>query len=144
MTKRSIAQILIGIDGNTYKWVDLDGEGISGILTKQGGASFYKPNHGEGKFGAMHTLNTQPSLFAEAVGGEQFLDLSGDGQLDVVSFSSPTPGCYERTHDEDWEQFKTFCKLPNISWDDPNLRFVDLNCDGHADMLITEYEVFTW
>jgi hypothetical protein len=25
-----------GIDGERYRWVDLDGEGISGVLTEQG------------------------------------------------------------------------------------------------------------
>ena len=28
--------------------------------------------------------------------------------------------------------------LPNVDWTDPNLRFVDLTGDGHADVLITE------
>jgi len=37
-----------------------------------------------------------------------------------------------------------FISLPNIDWQDPNLRFVDLTGDGHADALITEQDVFTW
>jgi hypothetical protein len=32
----------------------------------------------------------------------------------------------------------------NRSVRDPNLRFVDLDGDGHADVLITEDEAFTW
>ena len=35
-----------GLDGAAYQWVDLDGEGVSGILTEQAGAWFYKPNLG--------------------------------------------------------------------------------------------------
>lgn len=70
--------------------------------------------------------------------------LSADGQLDVVSFSGPTPGFYERTQDESWEAFRTFSNLPNLRWNDPNLRFIDLDGDGRADIIITEDNVFTW
>jgi RHS repeat-associated protein len=133
-----------GVDGSNYQWVDLDGEGVSGILTEQAGAWFYKPNLGEGRFGALQVLRSQPSLFAMASGGTQLLDLSGDGQLDVVSFGGPTPGFYERTQDESWETFRTFRKLPNLDWNEPDLRFIDLDGDGHADILITEDNVFTW
>lgn len=112
--------------------------------SKQGGAWHDKPNHGGSRFGATQTLRTQPSLFALVAGGEQPIDLSGEGQLDVAAFSGPTPGFYERTHDYDWEPFRPFRQLPNIPWGDPNLRFVDLNGDGHAYVLITEHEVFSW
>jgi RHS repeat-associated protein len=140
----SLENLPVGLDGTTYQWVDLDGEGVSGLLTEQGGACFYKPSLGEGRFGSAQVLRTKPSLFAMASGGTQLLDLSGNGQLDVVSFADPTPGFYERTQDEDWEPFRTFRKLPNLRWGEPNLRFVDLDGDGHADILITEHEVFTW
>ncbi|WP_240475340.1 SpvB/TcaC N-terminal domain-containing protein [Vulgatibacter incomptus] len=140
----SLEDLPIGVDGSTYQWVDLDGEGVSGILTAQAGAWFYKPNLGEGRFGAPQVVRTNPSLFAMAGGGTQFLDLSGDGQLDVVSFGGPTPGFYERTQDANWTTFRPFRSLPNLRWDDPDLRFVDLDGDGHADILITEDDVFTW
>jgi hypothetical protein len=35
------------VDGAAYQWVDLDGEGVSGVLTEQAGAWFYRPGrHG--------------------------------------------------------------------------------------------------
>ncbi|MGB1277211.1 MAG: toxin TcdB middle/N-terminal domain-containing protein, partial [Nannocystaceae bacterium] len=140
----SIENLPIGVDGGVYQWVDLDSEGLPGILSKQGGAWKYKPNLGGGTFGAVHTLHTQPSLFVQASGGEQLLDLSGDGHLDVVAFAGAMPGFYERTDDGDWAPFVPLSDVPNIAWDDPNMRLVDLNGDGHADVLITEHDVFTW
>src|SRR5207248_103542 len=129
----SLENLPIGLDGTSYRWVDLDGEGVSGILTEQADAWFYKPNLGEGKFGPMEMVTPKPSLAALSTGHQQFLDLSGDGQLDLVSLTGSTRGFYGRTQNEDWEPFKTFALLPNISWDNPNLRFVDLDGDGLAD-----------
>ena len=140
----SLENLPAGLDGSTYQWVDLDGEGVSGILTEQASAWFYKPNLGDGSFGPLETVAAKPSLAALSSGRQQLLDLAGDGQLDLVTLAGPTPGFYKRTEDQDWEPFRTFRQLPNISWDDPNLRFVDLDGDGHADVLITEQYVFTW
>ncbi len=140
----SLENLPAGLDGSTYQWVDLDGEGVSGILTEQAGAWFYKPNLGDGRFGPLRTVAAKPSLAGLSSGRQQLLDLAGDGQLDLVALAGPTPGFYERTHDEGWEPFRTFRELPNIPWDEPNLRFVDLDGDGHADVLITEQDVFTW
>ena len=140
----SLENLPLGLDGTMYQWVDLDGEGVSGILTEQAAAWFYKPNLGEGRFAPLRTVIAKPSLAALNSGRQQLLDLAGDGQLDVVALAGPTPGFYERTEDEDWEPFQTFRRLPNISWEEPNLRFVDLDGDGHADILISENDVFTW
>lgn len=140
----SLENLPTGLDGSIYEWVDLDGEGISGILTNQGGSLFYKPNLGDGKFGPLTTLSAQPSLVNLRSGQQQLLDLAGDGQLDLVMFAGTSPGFYERSENANWEKFKTFKSLPNIAWQDSNLRFVDLTGDGHADVLVTENDVFTW
>ncbi len=152
----SLENLPQGLDNSRYQWVDLDGEGLSGILTEQGGAWFYKRNQSAlpvkdsaGKeitvasFAPLERVATMPST-ANLSGGQQLLDLAGDGQLDVVEFDGSVPGFYERTQDEDWETHRPFTSLPNISWRDPNLKFIDLTGDGHADILITEDEAFSW
>jgi RHS repeat-associated protein len=141
---KGVENLPAGLDGTAYLWVDLDGEGLSGILTEQADTWFYKPNLGGGRFGALQTVASKPSLAALSAGRQQLLDLAGDGQVDLVDLTAPSPGFYERTRQADWETFRPFTSLPNISWDDPNVRFVDLNGDGHADVLISEHDVFTW
>ena len=140
----SLENLPYGLDGATYQWVDLDGEGVSGILTEQAEAWFYKPNLGEGRFGPLQKVTTTPSFAALGSGRQQLLDLAGDGQLELAEFGGPTPGFYERSPEQGWEDFRPFSSLPNVAWDDPNLRFVDLNGDGHTDILMTEHEVFSW
>jgi RHS repeat-associated protein len=151
----SLENLPQGLDGTRYQWVDLDGEGLSGILTEQGGGWFYKRNLSpinptkaadvrrvEAKFAAVGVVETRPA--SGLANGSQFMDLAGDGQPDVVMLRGGTPGFYERTQDEGWESFVAFKSLPNLDWDNPQLRFIDLDGDGHADILITEDNCFVW
>jgi hypothetical protein len=142
--REDLANLPGGVDGDRYRWLDLDGEGISGVLTEQDRAWFYKPNLGQGRLGAMQTVATQPSLAALNGGRQQFMDVAGDGNLDLVDLSPPAPGFYERTPDAGWAGFRAFRALPVRDWGDPNLRFVDLTGDGIAGALITEDDAFTW
>src|SRR5262249_35939428 len=73
----NLANLPGGIDGATYRWVDLDGEGISGVLSEQGGAWFYKHNLGNGHFGSVETVVPKPSLAALSGGRQQLLDVAG-------------------------------------------------------------------
>ncbi len=145
-----------GLDGAHYQWVDLDGEGVSGILSEQAGSWFYKrnlspvgsPNQPVGqppaaRFAPAELVRRKPSLGALG-GGQQLLDLAGDGQLDLVQFDAPTPGFFERTEDQDWDAFRPFAALPVLNWNNPNLKLIDLTGDGHADILISEDDVLCW
>ena len=99
----SLENLPTGLDEMQYRWVDLDGEGLSGILTEQSGAWFYKRNlspintreeNGEttivASFGPLEKVDLTPSLAAISSGGQQLLDLAGDGQLDLVQLDGPT------------------------------------------------------
>src|SRR5260370_28858097 len=39
-----------------YQWVDLDGEGVSGVLTEQGSGWYYKASLGGGRFGPIEMV----------------------------------------------------------------------------------------
>jgi len=157
----SLENLPQGVDSNHYRWVDLDGEGLTGVLTEQAGGWFYKPNestltrtqslndekylenHFAAQLGPTQTIATQPSG-GLANGSRQLMDIDGNGQLDLVQFSSPMSGFFERNQSNGWENFLPFKQHPNINWQDPNLKFIDLTGDGHADAVITEAEVITW
>ena len=140
----SLENLPVGLDGSQYQWLDLDGEGISGILTEQAGGWFYKANLGTARFAPLQVVATKPSVSNLSNSQQRFMDLAGDGQQDLVLLNRETPGFYERTLDEEWSSFKAFHSFPNVDWNDPNLRMIDLNGDGHADILISEQDVFVW
>jgi RHS repeat-associated protein len=140
----SVENLPYGLDGTTYRWVDLDGEGISGILTEQAGAWFYKPALGEARFGPIQLVGAKPAQAGLASGRQELLDLAGDGRLDLVDFGGQTPGFFERTDQQAWEPFRTFASRPDIRWDDPGVRFTDLTGSGLADVLVGQDGELTW
>jgi RHS repeat-associated protein len=153
----SLENLPEGLSGSRYRWVDLDGEGLSGILTEQAGGWFYKRNlsplttteeHGQevvvAAFAPLERVASKPSLANITEGRQQLIDLAGDGQLDLVLLSGSTPGFYERAAEDEWEPFRIFASLPNLNWSNPNLKFVDLTGDGHADVMISEDDAFVW
>ena len=140
----SLENLPVGLDGGQYQWLDLDGEGIPGILTEQAGVWYYKANLGNGKFGPLQILPTKPSLSNLSNSQQRFMDLTGDGKQDLALLHRESPGYYMRSLDKQWEPFKTFREISNVDWNDPNLRLIDLTGDGHADILISEAHVFVW
>ena len=149
----SVENLPYGTDGFRYQWVDLDSEGSPGILTEQGDGWFYKRNvsslseghrNSLARFEPLELVWSKPSSADLRDGRQQLMDLAGDGHLSLVQFSRPNPGYYERDDDGGWQSFRPFALAPNIDWRDPNLKTIDLNGDGFADILITESEVFRW
>ena len=51
-----------GLDGAVHHWVDLDGEGLPGVLTEQDDALYYRANLGGARLGLVNPLPVQPSL----------------------------------------------------------------------------------
>jgi RHS repeat-associated protein len=142
--EESLQNLPVGLDGSNYQWVDLDGEGLSGILTEQAESWFYKRNLGNGRFGPLERVPQLPVPADLGSGRQRLLDLSADGQLDLTEFAGPTPGFHPRTTENGWDAFIPFASLPQIDWGAPNVRFADLTGDGHADVLITEESGLRW
>ncbi|HEX4961258.1 MAG TPA: SpvB/TcaC N-terminal domain-containing protein, partial [Thermoanaerobaculia bacterium] len=156
VARESVENLPAGADGGRYQWIDLDGEGLPGILTEQADAWFYKRNvsalpREEGtaavaaaRFEPLEWVASKPSLSNLGGGRQHFMDLAGDGHLSLVQLARPMAGFYERLPEEGWLPFQPFEHEPNLDWDSPNLKMIDLDGDGHADVLISEDDVFTW
>jgi RHS repeat-associated protein len=153
----SLANLPASVDGGQYRWLDLDGEGARGIMAAYDDVWYYKRNLSPmtqtfvgdqptiaATFETLTEVARLPGFAQAKTPRHQFLDLAGDGQQDCVVLERPNPGFYRRIEGADWENFSPLQSMPNVDWNDPNLRFVDLDGNGLADVLVTEHDVFTW
>lgn len=143
-TSEDSADSPFGIDNRQYLWIDLFSEGVAGILTEQAGGWFYKSNLGAGNFSKAFPVSPKPSFQGLGGGKTSILELEGDGTKYLVQQSPEPKGFFKLTEEENWEPFRNFETLPNVDSGNPDLRAIDLNGDGIADLLLTEDERFRW
>ena len=144
MDSAGLADLPGGVDGTVFRWLDLNGEGLSGVMSEQGGAWLYKPNLGEGRLGPVATVPLRPTLAGMPSRMRHLIDVDGDGLVDLLDLSPAAPGYHGRDERAGWLAFRTFRDVPVIDWNDPDLRFIDLTGDGIADVLITRDAAFDW
>ncbi|MBK8717516.1 MAG: toxin [Deltaproteobacteria bacterium] len=136
----ALAQLPLGIDGDEYRFVDLDGEGLPGIVAQRGDVLCYMPPLGDGRYGALAPVASQVS--AARLGQDaQLVDLDGDGRLELTVMDE---GYHARTASGEWGPWRSFTAVPTIPWSDPQLRQLDLDGDGLPDLLLTEADHFVW
>jgi RHS repeat-associated protein len=149
VSAENIANAPVGLTNN-YQWVDLYGDGISGILTEQGDGWFYKSNwgdvdeDGDVAFSVAQKVIPKPSFTGLSNGVLSIQDLAANGEKQVVVNSDGIKGYFELTHDDNWNAFVPFEKIANVDLQDPNTRLIDINGDGQPEIVITEENVFLW
>lgn len=139
----NLAHAPSGLDEQQYQFTDLFNEGLSGILTEQANGWYYKHNLGDGKFEHAKLVSPKPA-FSGLGSRMQLVDLDADGGKQLVSFNTEPKGYFELDDDNAWQGFRSFKAIPNIDFNDPNTRMLDLNGDGKPEVVISEDQVFTW
>jgi RHS repeat-associated protein len=124
-----------------YQWIDLDSEGLSGVLATHGGGWYYKRNLGGGQLGALELVTAAPRSGSRAAA--QVLDLANDGRKYLAELSGAAPGYYAREGDT-WSPFRPFTAMPVLDWNGKSHRLIDLDGDGLADVLVTEDHAWSW
>ena len=125
-----------GLDGDRYRWVDLDGEGVSGVLTRAvPGAGSTSRNLGDGRLGPRSDADCAGDCrrHSEAAAG------CSTSPATVGSTSSSSTGPRPASSSARRTGLGRPTAVPSPARrrlaTTRNLRFVDLTGDGHADML---------
>lgn len=139
---------------NGHQLVDLHGEGIPGILFDQGDAWYYRNNLGghDGKglqFSPMALVTQKTSINGLRNGNVTLQDLEANGQKQLVIDSDGLKGFHQLDDKEnkvgtEVDAFVPFVSIPNRDWKGANTRFIDLNGDGKAELVVSEENVFLW
>ncbi len=124
---------------NATNWSTSTAKGLSGIFSQSENAWYYKRNLGDGTFGPKEVVQKRP-----VPAGAGVSDYEGNGLNDYVLQNGALNGYFEMDDLGEWQPFRAFTDIPNIDWNDPNLRSLDLDGDGIADLLITENDCFVW
>ncbi|WP_082242555.1 SpvB/TcaC N-terminal domain-containing protein, partial [Yersinia pekkanenii] len=120
-----------------YQLIDLNGEGLPGMLYQDSSSWRYHPpvrtpDSQDGvSFGAAQTLPKIPVLRGPA----NLMDINGDGQLDWVISQSGISGYYSRKPDESWTQFTPLSALP-AEYFHPQAQLADLIGNGLSDLAL--------
>lgn len=136
--------------GAATTWLDLFGEGIPGVFTEQASAWFYKANLGDVDEDGQVRLDRQrlvapkPSFTGMATGVLRLEELEADGGRQIVVESPELHGYFELGETGEWLPFRTFRDVLRVDLNDRNLRRLDVDGDGRADILISEEQAFVW
>lgn len=130
-----------GLHARTHRWIDLRGDGMPGILSSAGGAWYYKPNLGDGRFGPQTKVLEQPCTPSTVA----LSDFDGDGNIDLVALDGRRAGYYPYDRDRAcWDGFRTFPATPHVAGVG-SLQLVDLTGTGRADLVhVTPERIVLW
>ena len=128
------------VDGIRTRFVDLDGDGLPGVLSSHPGGWWYQRPAGNGQFDPPRVLSSQP-VMARA-GGPQLADADGSGRLaEVVEAAGGVAGTTLRSG-SGWERFRPWTNRSNQ--DLATLRRSDLTGDSLPDLVQLGPDQLTW
>ncbi|KAI0967776.1 65kDa B protein-domain-containing protein [Xylaria arbuscula] len=147
--------------GSVTQWVDLESEGLTGLLVQLDGSWYYQRNenavnagldHGESEsdsdfeveagvpdsFGTIKELKTVPNLRG-LTNTWSIEDLEADGTQNVVITDNGgrLDGYYTRLSDGEWATSQAFTSVPNVDLHAKDVRRLDLTGNGQSDVLIS-------
>lgn len=126
----------VGLGGLNYRWVDLKGDGLPGVLFENQQSWYYKSNLGNGLLGKQELVANKP---AAATGTYGLSDFDNDGNPGLVLLQGREAGYYEFDRDDgEWQPYQAFSYSPNVRPLDTYTQLLDLTGDGQADIVTVE------
>ncbi|MEO8378264.1 MAG: SpvB/TcaC N-terminal domain-containing protein [Acidobacteriota bacterium] len=122
--------------------VDLEGTGRPGIIQGTLAGWAYWPNRGNAKFGGPRILANVPNTMTAADDRVRFLDLEGNGTVDLLWAPAGGAGFFPNAAGGTWEDFVPYGSDLPFDLTDPELRLYDADGDGRIDVVITGPDAF--
>ncbi|MHC8404353.1 SpvB/TcaC N-terminal domain-containing protein [Pseudomonas sp. TMB3-21] len=126
-------------DGQRYQWVDLYGEGLAGLLLRNGPGWYYrepirgKANSDEVAYDQLRVVPTLPTAASAKKNFQSLGDLTGDGRLDLLTAEPKLSGFFSLNAERQWSGFATFDAFP-IEFFQRKGQLADLMGAGLSDL----------
>jgi RHS repeat-associated protein len=140
-----------GLDLVDYTWVDLDGDGVAGVLASRRGAWYYLRNTtplsddpDEVGLGPARPVPDRPSDGPAATATDLLFDTDGSGVPDLVRLDTANPGRARRAEDGTWDALAPFDLHPGVDLARADVRLADLTGDGLADLVLADPAGTRW
>lgn len=131
-----------GLDAPRFRWLDLYGEGLPGVLVEERDAWYYKRNQGNGRFSRDLLVTERPAYRLADV---HMQDFDGDGNPNLTVVGSRQAGYYEFDRaTEQWQGFHPFRSIPHLDAQSSRTQWLDLDGDGLAELLLGDADRLTW
>lgn len=125
------------IDGAGYQMVDLDSEGLPGMLYAEGPTLLYWKPRGDGILESPQAPSHFPFARIEESGQSFLADVSANGLLDLEIRADGASGVYPRHPDCSWGEFLPYENFPTDG-SEPIFHSVDTSGDGRSDLLVAD------
>jgi len=105
----------------------------AGILHRQHQSWYFKENLGDGRFGPTEVVDEVPAAVSAAF---QLYDFDSDGDINLVGFEGREAGNIDATREWPVGKFPSYARLPRVDLANARAQWVDLNGDGHVDLIV--------
>lgn len=130
-------QVQSDVLGVQFQPVDMEGEGIAGLLSSNDNTLWYMSPQGEGSYAPPRSPENFPINRNFSDGHVSFMDLEGNGQLDLVVHNDGHSGFYPHQEDGSWGNYTSFVAYPSTHGQS-YMEAVDLSANGKTDALVAE------
>jgi RHS repeat-associated protein len=124
-----------GLGDPATRWVDVDGDGLPGLLVETPDAWYFKANEGGGRLAAQVQLATRPTRAGSLA---TLADHDGDGGTDLCSFADGWAGTARRDRlSREWSGFRSFIAMPQTLGLGALAQWLDVDGDGIPEPVVT-------